>query len=202
MTCTRKNSIYGLSQYVKAFMLFVVLQSVVISLSAQGTKTANIKLTFTGTDSTKTCIAAVTSDSGKVKGKEVHLYVKSLYALLPIGKAIETDENGEASFNFPIDLPGDQNNMLVVVAKIEKDETYGTVETDSTVKWGALQANESNRWADRSLSASREKAPMFLVFGSNLIIGIIWGTILYIIFQLVRIRKAGKTAKAAANKTT
>ena len=39
--------------------------------------------------------------------------------------------------------------------KIEKDETYGNVETESAVKWGVSPMNESYNWTNRSLSASR-----------------------------------------------
>lgn len=167
-------------------------------ISAQE-KTATITLAFNSTDSTKTCVAHVTSDSGAVAGTEIHLYVQRMYSLLAVGKVIATDENGDAAIDFPVDLPGDQNKNITVIAKIEGDDNYGNAETTATVKWGA-EPKEKDLWNKRSLSASREKAPMLLVVASNLIIIVIWGTILYLITQLFRIKKSGKpvtkTAKA------
>jgi hypothetical protein len=164
---------------------------------AQETKTANIALSFSQTDTTKTCTATVTSNGLAVAGPEVHLYVKRMYSLLPIGKVAAADSQGVVKFNFPMDLPGDKNGMLTVIAKIEKDDNYGNAETQAEVKWGVSPTNESYNWNDRSLSASREKAPMLLVIASVVIIVIIWGTIFYIIFQLFRIKKAARIVKAA-----
>jgi hypothetical protein len=177
------------------FVLFFCLQITVVRLNAADEKKATIKLSFIQKDSAKICKAIVTSDGLPVKGTELHFYVKRLYNPLPVGKAIATDENGEASANFPIDLPGDANGNFTVIAKIEDDDTYGTVETRSEVKWGALPNSEKDSWSNRSLSASRDKAPMYLIIVSNLIIAVIWGTIFYIIFQIFRIRKESKLLK-------
>jgi hypothetical protein len=195
MIFERKNNIPGLKLNRTAFMLFLILQLFVQNASAQSEKVATLKLDFIKSDSTKTCKATLISDSLPVKGVEVHLYAKRLYTLLPVDKVVATDENGEASFNFPMDLPGDKNNTITVIAKVEKNETYGNVETLAEVKWGVVSKSESYNWSNRSLSASREKAPMFLVVASTLIILVIWGTILFIIFQLVRIKKSVRQIK-------
>lgn len=179
--------------YTAGFILFTALQLCVYNASAQGQRTATIKLDFIKTDSTKTCRATVLSDSSlPVKEKEVHLFVKGLYSELEVTKAVTTDENGVAEFNFPTNLPSSNNGMLTLIARIVKDETFGTVEAKSDVKWGAEAKKESAEWGNRSLSASREKAPMFLVIASTLIICFIWGTIFYVVFQLFKIKKSGK----------
>lgn len=195
MIFERKNNIPGLKLNRTAFMLFLILQLFVQNASAQSEKVATLKLDFIKSDSTKTCKATLISDSLPVKGVEVHLYAKRLYTLLPVDKVVATDENGEAGFNFPMDLPGDKNNTITVIAKVEKNETYGNVETQAEVKWGVVSKSQSYNWSNRSLSASREKAPMFLVVASTLIIIVIWGTILFIIFQLVRIKKSVRVTK-------
>jgi hypothetical protein len=118
-----------------------------------------------------------------------------MYSLLPVGKTVATDSTGVARIDFPKDLPGDKNGMLTVIAKIESDEHYGSVETESEVKWGVPLNNETFPWNERSLSASREKAPTFLVIASISIILVIWGTICYIIFQLFRIKRSVKGLK-------
>jgi hypothetical protein len=109
---------------------------------------------------------------------------------LPIENGITTDENGVASVEFPMDLPGDSAGNLTVIARIEDHEVYGTVESKVNVKWGIPPSGGHDHWANRSLSASRDKAPTYLIVASNLIIAIIWGTLIYIIFQVFRIRNA------------
>jgi hypothetical protein len=51
----------------------------------------------------------------------------------------------------------------------------------------------------RSLSASRDKAPAYLIIASNTIIAIIWGTLIYIIFQIYRIKKEGRVKPRLTN---
>jgi hypothetical protein len=173
-------------------IILLLLQIVTLHVFAQETKTATLTLFFSNADSTNTCIVKLMTDSIPVKEVEIHLYVKGMYTLLPVGKVVATDENGEAAIAFPIDLPGDKNNMINVIAKVEKDATYGNIETQSAVKWGVVAKNESYNFSNRSLSASRERAPMFLVIASTLIITIIWGTIFYVVFQLFKIKKSAR----------
>ena len=189
----RKNNMSRLHLPITRSILFIALLLSVYNVTAQVKRTATIKLDFTKTDTTKTCKATVLSDSSlPVKEKEVHLFVKGLFSELEVTKAITTDENGVAEFNFPINLPSANNGILTLIARIDKDETFGTVEAQSDVKWGAELKNDEAEWGNRSLSASREKAPMFLVIASTLIICFIWGTIFYVIFQLSKIKKSGK----------
>jgi len=166
-------------------------------LQAQQEKKASIQLSFLKTDTTKTCRATVLSDNIPVKGTEVHLYVKRMYSLLPVGKVVATDEKGQADIAFPLNLPGDRNDLITVIAKIEGDDTYGNVQAQEKVKWGVLPKGDLSHLSNRSLSASRENAPMFLVVASILIIVFIWGTIFYIVFQLVRIKKSASRLNTA-----
>lgn len=195
MLCKIKNSIPGRQLKIAAFVCFFLMQLPVQNLFAQVEKVATLQLSFIKTDSTKTCKATVLSDTLHVKGVEVHLYVKRWYSLLPVGKVVTTDDRGEADIDFPNDLPGDNNGMLTVIAKIEKDAIYGNVETQSAIKWGVSPKAEPGHLSSRSLSASRENAPMFLVIASTLIIAVIWGVIFYVVFQLVSIRRSARLIK-------
>jgi hypothetical protein len=197
-----KNTTAAVHYHVIALLLLAALQFSVTAAFAQDAKTATLKLSFPVTDSVKTCTATITRDSAgtvlPVKEVEIHFYVKGMYALLPVGKLVSTDENGEATIDFPKDMPGDKNNTITMVAKVEKDATYGSIETTAQVKWGVQAKNESYNWSNRSLSASRERAPMFLVIASSLIIMIIWGTIFYVVFQLFKIKKSARQIKKTA----
>jgi|GEM_PF-1321089 len=196
MVYNTRNNTSGIS--LKRIILLLVLSCLSVANGwAQDTKTATISLSYLQTDSTKTLKATVLSDNKPVKGPEIHLYVKRMFGMLPVGKAVATDTLGEALINFPMDLPGDKDGIINMVVKIEKDEIYGSVEVEGSAKWGSKPKGELSEWGARSLSASREKAPMTLVVVSiGLIIGV-WGTVLWLIFQLFRIKKAGKQIKKA-----
>ena len=195
MTCFKINNTYSWQKKLATGMSLLLLLLLFQTALAQDEKTALLKLTFLQTDSTKTCKATVTSNGLPVKETEVHLYVKRMYSLLPVGKVVATDENGEALISYPVDLPGDQHQMVQIIAKIEKDPVYGTVQTDSMIKWGASPKASLEHFSSRSLSASREHAPMFLVIASTLIIAVIWGTVFYILSQLFKIKKAARQKK-------
>ncbi|MCX6292267.1 MAG: hypothetical protein NT126_10955 [Bacteroidetes bacterium] len=175
--------------------LFIILQLIAFGLKAQGEKKADIRLNFELKDSMNICKAMVTSEGKPVKEVDIHFYVKRLFSLLPIGKAVKTDDNGESNTIFPLDLPGDKNGNILVIAKIEEDENYGNAEAQAEIKWGTLSNPENDHWANRSLSASREKAPTYLIVASNLIIMVIWGTIFFVFLQVFRIRKESSLIK-------
>lgn len=147
-----------------------------------------MSLKFTEEDSIKVCKVYVTSEDSVVKDVEVNLFVKRLYSLLPIGDATATDEEGIATFAFPVDLPVDLNGKLLVIAKIEESENYAEAEIKEEVNLGV--AREIPSIMERSLAGSREKAPYYLMIVSNLIIIGIWGTLIYVILQVIRMKKA------------
>lgn len=150
---------------------------------------AEIELSFQS-DSIKTCFAKVTAGDSAVKEVEVKFYVKRLFSLLPLGEGVETDENGMASVIFPNDLPGDSAGNVTIVAKMEDDENYGTVETQVILPWGAKADLHEDHWGKRSLSATRERAPMYLIIAANMIIAGVWGTLVFVIIQLFRIHRS------------
>ena len=149
-------------------------------LFSQETK---MTLNFTVEDSVKKCNVSVTANDTAVKEVEVKLYVKRLYSLLPIGKAAVTDETGNATFDFPNDIPADLNGKLLEIAKVEDP----AAEVSKEVNWGVPRAEIAP--LERSLAASREKAPYYLMIVSNLIIIGIWGTLLFVVWEVYRKRK-------------
>lgn len=163
-----------------------------LNLCAQD-KQAKIELSFSESDSVKTCLVKVTSDTLLVKGVDIHFYAKRLFSLLPIGKkAVATNDEGMTKMIFPNDLPGDTAGNIIVIAKIEDDDDYGTIEAKGTIKWGVGPPHDEAHWGERSLSAARDKAPMYLIISSVVIIGGVWMTIGYVVVQLFRIKKVTK----------
>jgi hypothetical protein len=158
---------------------------------------AKITLDFVIQDSINQVKATVTNPdkNGKdtaVKAADVHFFIKKSFGLLPIGDAaVATDDNGEALAEFPMDIPGDQSGNVTVIAKIEDNEQVGNLETTKVINW-AVPTKTDHADPKRALWASADNAPIPLVVTVTSIVALVWGTIFYIVFQLVAIKKAGK----------
>jgi len=165
-------------------------------LSAQDSSSSGsgkITISLLDQDSIRQVIAKLTNADTAVSGVDVHFFVKKSFGLLPLeGDFTTTDENGEASVDFPTDLPGDVSGNVIVIARVEDDEKLGNVEAMKTVNWGIPVKAESGV-AVRSLSSSRDNAPWPLTITVTSLVVIVWGIIFYILYQLVLIKKAGKT---------
>ena len=134
------------------------------------------------------------SDSGYVPMAEVTLSfaVKRTFSNLPFGgDYTTTDEDGYVIVEFPKDIKGDENGNVEIVVSFKEDEAYGILEKRATVKWG-IPLVIDNSDLQHKLWSSRANAPIPLVVLSLLIIIGIWGTLVYLMFDLLKIRKMGK----------
>lgn len=126
---------------------------------------------------------------------ELSLYVQRMFGLLPLSDDPETtDEDGEVVVEFPADIPGDTAGNLVIVAKIEDHERFGTLEFRRKINWGVPLIIDPNQSA-RELWSSRANAPIYLIVIVNTMLIGIWGVILYIVYQAFKIRKIGRSSK-------
>ena len=165
------------------------------SVSYAQEKEAKLTISFTQIDSVNVCKALVTSDEKGVKDVSVKLFVHRLFGLLPVGEAVSTDENGIAIFKFPSDIPAESNGKLSVIAKVEDDDNYGSLDAKGEINWGIVKNLSGSEKMERSLSASRERAPIYFMVTSDLIILGIWGTLIYIVFQVFKIKRISNANK-------
>jgi len=154
-------------------------------------KEAKITLTFEKIDSLNVCKALVISEGRPVVEVPVNLSVKRLFSRLPIGDAIATDSTGVATFEFPNDIPS-KNGKLTIFASIVEDENYMDTETSSEVNWGTVVVTDNSNVDERSFSAGRDRAPIYFIAISLIILGLIWGTLLFAVLQVFKIKKLGK----------
>ena len=156
------------------------------------TLTSVLTLKLIKNDTINTCEATLMGNNKPVSEVSVQFYIKRQFSLLPIGNPQTTDDYGIASVEFPNDIPKDLNGTVTVIAKIEDDEKVGSIDAQTITNLGANRLNDIDEWSVRSLSSSREKAPLVLIIISFSIIFGIWGTIVYVVFQLVKIKKLQK----------
>ena len=142
------------------------------------------------------------NDWAPAKDVEMRIGVKRLGGELRIGdeETYTTDSTGSVSAEFKRDsLPADEKGNLILVAKVEDNDNYGSLSIEKTVPWGAYYKRESN-FGERALWAARGKAPIWLYGMAYSIIIAVWGTLLYLIFMIVKIKKIGvATAKQTAS---
>jgi hypothetical protein len=158
---------------------------------------ARLTLDTSSADGTKTVSVTVTQlEKGKwipVKGVDLKIGIQRMESVLKIGDddTYTTDSAGEVKADFKRDsLPGDSKGNLVLVANVEDNDQFGNLTVAKTVPWGVAM-NPVNTFDERSLFATRNKTPVWLLFMAYGIIGIVWGTLIYLIVQIFKIRKLG-----------
>lgn len=179
-----KNHIY--------FIATCILALFSITISNAQDKEAKITLTFEKVDSLYVCKALVTSEGKPVIEVPVNLSVKRLYSNLPIGDAIPTDSTGVATFEVPQDIPSN-NGKLIIFANIADDENYMNTQASGTVNWGTIVVSDNSNINERSIAAGRDGAPIYFIAASLLVIGLVWGTLIYAVLQVFRIKRLSKS---------
>jgi hypothetical protein len=159
----------------------------------EGTRTVNVQVTkWDGTEWTP---------AGDV---EMRIGVKRLGSELKIGEdeTYTTDSTGAVSAEFKRDsLPADEKGNLVLVVKVEDNESFGSLSAEKTVPWGAYY-NHENNFGERALWAARGKSPVWLSGMAYSIIIAVWGTLFYLIFMIVKIKKIGVNTAAPVKEKT
>ncbi len=120
-----------------------------------------------------------------VKETEIGVFVKRSFLPLKIGTAT-TDENGEASLEIPNNLPGDAKGDIVLMAKLDENETYGNLEANAVQRWG-IPVSGVVKEQPRALWSPHP--PLWMLITFVILMGVVWGHFLVIVYQLWRLRK-------------
>ena len=159
-------------------------------------KEANLTFSLDSKDTNRLVIAKVTelSKDGKempVKGVELKFYVCRLFGTMPASEDnnITTDEKGEASFAYPKNIPGNTEGVITLVAKIEGNEKFGTVENRVAEPWGSVLAIIKEPFP-RALW--EPTAPLPLVITISSLFGGVWLVYFFLFYQLKKIKDETK----------
>jgi hypothetical protein len=152
----------------------------------------------TSSDETaKTITATVTKlkDGEWVPAKDVEMKIgiRRSGSILSAGdeETYTTDSTGQAVAEFKKDsLPGDEKGNIMLVAKVEDNELYGNLVVEKSVPWGVFKKFENN-FNKRSLWATRFKTPIWLLFMAYSIVAGVWGVLIYLVWQIIKIKKLG-----------
>jgi hypothetical protein len=103
-----------------------------------------------------------------------------------------TDSTGTVNAAFKRDsLPGDEKGNIILAAKVEDNDQYGNLLVEKTVPWGVALKPEKNFFDQRTLWTTRFRTPLWLLFMAYSIVIGVWGTIIYLVWQIVKIKKLG-----------
>jgi hypothetical protein len=129
-----------------------------------------------------------------VKDAEMKIGIKQLLGNLTVGDAetYTSDSSGAATAEFKRDsMPGDEKGNITLVAKVEDNDTYGNLVVEKSVSWGKPTQADTHFW-HRTLWSTGNLAPAWLLFlAVSIVIGV-WGTIIYLILQVIKIKKLGR----------
>ena len=108
-----------------------------------------------------------------------------------------TDSTGSLKVDIDKDsLPGDLKGNIVLVAKVEDNDLFGNLMVEKTVPWGIVTKSDNSFFNQRTLWTTRFKTPFWLLFMAYSIVISVWGTVIYLILQLIKIKKIGTAMDA------
>ena len=129
-----------------------------------------------------------------VKGVDVKIGVRREGADLPVNETptFTTDSTGQASADFKRDsIPGDAKGNIILVAKVEDNDQFGNLSIEKSVPWGSKFTWVST-FDQRSLFATRDKAPIWLELIAYSIMFAVWGILVYLVMNILKIKKLAK----------
>jgi len=152
-------------------------------------KRADLDITFIKIDSLRSIEALVSEEKEKeivpVKDLRINFFVKGTFSLYPFGKG-QTDEGGRINIDFPIEMPGDTAGILTIVARVEEDDIYGTIETRGDINWGIPVPLPEE--IQRGLGDT--DAPLWMVYTLIILFSAVWFHYVYVVYLIVKIKRA------------
>lgn len=126
---------------------------------------------------------------GQLPDAEVSIRAKRTFGYLEVGRAT-TNTAGIAEFQFPKDFKSDSQGLVDLTVSLGEDFSADTIELKQ-VKLGTSVEPE-NLFSRRVLWSTNPNTQLWLIFTYLGVVGGVWLTILYIVYLISRIYKAGK----------
>ena len=133
-----------------------------------------------------------------VKDVEMRIGVSRAGGILGAGEeeSYTTDSTGVAIAEFTRDsLPGDKDGNIILAAKVEDNDEIGNILIEKSVSWGIPTKTDEDFFKQRTLWSTRYHTPPWLLFMAYSIIVAVWGTLIYLILQIFKIKKLGTASK-------
>lgn len=116
---------------------------------------------------------------------DLAIYVKRMINPLKIAEG-KTDSSGEAEIEIPSKLPGDSKGNIELIARLDENEEYGTIEASTIQAWGTPT---SDTVSDLPRSLFSTHPPIWMLVTFIILVTVVWGHYFVIIYELFRLRK-------------
>jgi hypothetical protein len=129
------------------------------------------------------------------KDVEMRIGIQRLGGILTAGETdtYTTDSSGAVTVEFKKDnMPGDAKGNFVLIAKAEDNDQFGNLIAEKKVQWGIPGQEDTSFFDQRTLWTTRFRTPYWLLFMAYSIVIGVWGTLIYLITRIIKIRKLGK----------
>ena len=156
---------------------------VIDTANADGTRSVNVKVLY-----------ADNNEWLPAKDVEMKVGVDRSGSVLSAGDeaTYTTDSAGIVNVEFKkLNLPGDKTGNFMLVAKVEDNEQYGNLLIEKSVPWGTATKVDNTFFDQRTLWTTRFRTPFWLLLMAYSIVIGVWGTIIYLVMQIVKIKKLG-----------
>lgn len=159
-------------------------------------KDLNLTMELSEEDGVKTIMVymnAINADGEEepVEESDIYFYVQGMINKLPIHD--DWLEEGEYEYEFPNNIPGDQDGNLTIFVRVEDSDDFGTVVQQANAKWGSgpiiNPAKTRKLWTDMG--------PEWMIVMMTIVLVLVWANILHGIYNLVKIKKEGRVLKKA-----
>lgn len=126
-----------------------------------------------------------------VAGVDMKIAIRRFGGDLDIGDkpTYTTDSSGTVQADFTrAGLPGDNKGNLLLIAKIEDNDAYGSLNTQLSVPWGTI-IHYNPEFNKRTLFARRGHSPIWLEGMAYSIVVIVWGVLFYLLWEIRRMKR-------------
>lgn len=122
-------------------------------------------------------------------------------SILPAGddETYTTDSTGMLTVELKKDsIPGDLKGNYILAARVEDHEEFGNLLAEKTVPWGLVRIADNSFFNKRELWTTRFRTPIWLLaMAYSIVIGV-WGTLIYLVLQIIKIKKLGHSEDPVA----
>ena len=155
-------------------------------------------------------VRSITASVSKLEGSEwvpvpdveLKIGIERLGSILSAGdeEAYTTDSTGSISVDLAkTELPGDAKGNYVIAARADDHEVLGNLLIERTVPWGKATVAASGFFDQRTLWSTRFRTPYWLlIMAYSIVIGV-WGSLIYLVIQIIKIKKLGGGSPKSQN---
>jgi hypothetical protein len=187
----------------KALHVFILKEGDEELISDYSISKSKLEIDTSSSDGARSMMVKVSKmDNGNwIPAKDVELKVgyKRLGSILSAGESdtYTTDSTGSVTVDVKKDsLPGDEKGNIILAAKADDNDQLGSLVIEKAVPWGRVTTMDKSFFDKRTLWTTRNRTPFWLLFMAYSIVLSVWGTLIYLILQIMKIKKLGASPKS------